>query len=221
MKPLLGTSSGSCSGMQGLVNKYTDGDLDRLVNSTNGFFVSVCQDLPRLHPTHPIFDDDEPLPAEFIISVTYTEVALEMINATKATRPDNIPPWVLKDFSHILAAPVTAICNSSLREGVPPKLWKSATFIPLSKKHPPYTVENDIRPISLTTILAKVLESLVLKRVDMCVKHQIDDRQFGGMAGTCTTDALVEMLYMWYEATYVTGNFGSFISGLQESIWSN
>ena len=90
--------------------------------------------------------------------------------------------------------------------------------IPLSKKHPPDTVENYIRPISLTTILAKVLESLVLKWVDICVKHQIDDRQFGGMTGTCTTDVLVEMLYMWYEATYVTGNFVGFISGLQESI---
>ena len=26
------------------------------------------------------------------------------------------------------------------------------------------------------------------------------------MAGTCTTDVLVEMLHKWYEATYVTGN---------------
>ena len=47
----------------------------------------------------------------------------------------------------------------------------------------------------------------MLKWVDICVKPQIDDRQFGGMAGTCTTDVLVEMLHKWYEATYVTGNF--------------
>ena len=31
--------------------------------------------------------------------------------------------------------------------------------------------------------------------------HTIDDKQFGGMAGTGTTDALVEMLHKWYEAT--------------------
>ena len=63
MKPLLGTSSGSHSEMQGLANKYTDGDLDSLFNCTNGFFVSVCQDLPRLQSSHPIFDADEALPA--------------------------------------------------------------------------------------------------------------------------------------------------------------
>ena len=72
--------------------------------------------------------------------------------------------------------------------------------------------------MSLTPILAKVFESLVLKWVDICVKPQIDDRQFGGVAGTCTTDVLVEMLHKWYEATDVTGNFVSVISGLQESI---
>ena len=86
-------------------------------------------------------------------------------------------------------------------------MHRSATVIPLSKKHPPGTVENDIRPISLTPIMAKVFESLVLKLVDICVKPQIDDRQFGVMAGTCTTDVLDEMLHKWCEATYVTDNF--------------
>ena len=80
-------------------------------------------------------------------------------------------------------------------------------MIPLSKNHPPDTVENDIRPISLTPILAKVFESLELKWVDICVKPQIDDTQFGGMAGTCTTDVLVEMFHKWYEAKDVTVDY--------------
>ena len=143
--------------------------------------MSVCEDLTRWQSSQPIFDADEPLPAEFIISVTDTEVALEKVKVNKATGPANIPPWVLKDCSHHLAAPVTAIFNSSLREGVLPKLWKSATVIPLPKKYPPHTVENEIRPISLTPILTKVFESLVLKWVDICVKPQIDDWKFGGM----------------------------------------
>ena len=47
----------------------------------------------------------------------------------------------------------------------------------------------------------------MLKWVDVYVKPQIDDKQYGGMAGTCTTDALVEMLHKRYESTDVTGNF--------------
>ena len=90
----------------------------------------------------------------------------------------------MRDCAQQLAGPVTSIFNSSLREGVLPKLWKTATVIPLHKKRPQESIENDIRPIALIIIIP-----------------QIDDKQFGGMAGTGTTDALVEMLHKWYEAT--------------------
>ena len=50
-----------------------------------------------------------------------------------------------------------------------------AIVIPLSKKYPPVPIDNDIRPISLTPIIAKVFELLVLKWVDVYVKPQIDD----------------------------------------------
>ena len=75
------------------------------------------------------------------------------------------------------------------------------------KETSPVTIENDIRPISLTPIIAKVFESFLLKWINVYVKPQIDDKQYGGMAGTCTTNALVEMLHKWYESTDVTGNY--------------
>ena len=128
--------------------------------SINDFLlVSVSQDLPRLQFSHPIFEVSEPLSDEFIISVEEAAAALAKIKVNKAIGPDNIPPLVLKDFSHLPAAPVAAIFNSSLRKGVLPKLWKSTTVIPLPKKHPPCSVQNDI-------ILAEVFESLVFKWVD-------------------------------------------------------
>ena len=55
--------------------------------------MSVCEDLTRLLSSHPIFDADESLPAEFIISVTDTVVAHEKVKVNKATASDNIPPW--------------------------------------------------------------------------------------------------------------------------------
>ena len=44
-----------------------------------------------------------------------------------------------------------------------------------------------IRPISLTLILAKVFESIVVNWVDDMLTPQIDESQFGGLAGTGTT----------------------------------
>ena len=107
----------------------------------------------------------------------------------------------MRDFAQQLAGPVTSIFNSSLCEGVLPKLWETVTVIPLPKKRPPESIENDIRSKALTPILAKLFESIVLKWVDNIIIPQIDDKQFGGMAVTSTTDALVEMLHKWYKAT--------------------
>ena len=119
----------------------------------------------------------------------------------KATGPYNIPPWMVNNYAHLLAAPVAAIFNSSLREGKLPDLWKTATIVPVPKKHPPSSLENDIRPISLTPILAKVFEGIVLNWVDDVITPQIYERQFGGLAGTGTTAAFVEMVHTWCEAT--------------------
>ena len=62
MKNLMGASSSNTNEMQGLANKCTGGDMTKLVNSMNDFFVSVSADLPRLDPTHRVFDIEEPLP---------------------------------------------------------------------------------------------------------------------------------------------------------------
>ena len=55
--------------------------------------------------------------------------------------------------------------------------------------------------------VAKVFESIVLGWVDDIVGERIDDNQFGGVGGTSTTDALVEMTHKWYEATYALNNY--------------
>ena len=201
MKSLMGTSSRGVSELQGLANRHTEGNLQSLAESINTFLVSVSEDMPRLTPDHHIFDIDEPLPAVFTISVEETEAALLKIKTGKATGPDNIPPWILKDFAHILSRPIAAIYNSSLREGILPTMWKTATVVPLPKKHPPTSIEKDIRPISLTPIVAKTFESLVLKWVDDAIRDNIDPKQFGFIKGTGTTDALVELMHKWYEAT--------------------
>ena len=179
MKSLMGSSSGGNSGLQGLVNTVTDGDLQLLADNINDFFVSVSSELPRLDDTHPIFQTPDPVPDDFIISIDTTKKALDKIKVNKATGSDGIPAWILRDFSYMFAAPLTAIFNSSMREGVVPTSWKTADIIPLPKKHPPRVVDSDIRRIALTPIAAKVFESIVLDWLTQGIKDKIDPNQFG------------------------------------------
>ena len=149
----------------------------------------------RLTDDLAVFDVQDDIPAKYVISVMTTENALQQIKVNKAVGPDNVPAWVLRDNASTLAAPLTALFNTSLRDGVIPALWKTAHVIPLPKKQPPRSTEKDIRPISLTPIVSKIFESIVMKWVDHILENKIYDKQFGGGVGTSTTNALVEMIH--------------------------
>ncbi len=124
------------------------------------------------------------------------------MKTNKATGQDGIPTWILKGFSVILARPLAAMFNISLREGVLPDLWKSVNILPPPKVHPPKSLVMDLRPIVLSPVVAKMFESIVIKKfVNDKMSDIVDERQFGGVAGTSKTDALVEMLHECYKAT--------------------
>ena len=92
--------------------------------------------------------------------------ALCIVKVRKTTGPDNIPAWLLKNHAEVLAPPLTAIFNDSLREGVDPIERETAIVIPLPKRNPPVSMGKDIIPISLTPIAAKGFESIVMKWIE-------------------------------------------------------
>ena len=98
---------------------------------------------------------------KYIVSTFEVFQELEKIKIHKATGPDEIPNKILKELSHILAEPICAIINSSIRQGIVPEQWRIAHITPLPKTFPPHTVENDIRPIAITNTVAKIAERFI------------------------------------------------------------
>ena len=103
------------------------------------------------------------------------------LNITKAPGPDFVPSWILRDFSPLLAQPLAAIYNASVREGIVPHIWKSAIVVPVPKVHPPKSISWDLRPISLLPVLAKVLESFVADWLHDILTPVLDPNQFGNI----------------------------------------
>ena len=81
MKTIMGLKTNGNSCMQGLANKTTNGDCGLLANTMNDFFVSVSDHLPRLNKNHKVFDVNEELPDQYVISVYTTFKALESVKA--------------------------------------------------------------------------------------------------------------------------------------------
>lgn len=75
-----------------------------------------------------------------------------------------------------------------------PQPWKVGEIIPISKKPLP-KVDNDLRPVTLTAILAKCFERIVLPKIKLHVMPLIDKLQFAYLPSRSTEDAINYMIH--------------------------
>ena len=147
-------------------------------------------------------DDDDP------IAVTEQSVArkLREVSTSRMSGPDDIPIWVLKEYSDRLAVPIADILNASFSEVSVPRVWKLADVPPPPKAPIVFDFKKDLRPISLTSTMSKIAEGFVIeKALKPVVLSHIDPGQFGLFPGSSTTFALISMFHYWLRATDGTG----------------
>ena len=117
-------------------------------------------------------------------SFTVGEVVDSLIelDASKSPGPDGILPIFLKSCAHELAPALCCFFNDCISKGDIPSAWKRANVVPIYKgSGKPRNDISSYRPVSLTSILCKVLERLICKRL-LCYidEHDIlSDDQFG------------------------------------------
>ena len=103
---------------------------------------------------------------------------LEGLNPGKACGPDNIHPRTLRELSAELTLPITIIFKKCLAECVVPGDWKLSNVTAIFKKGDK-TDAGNYRPISLTCILCRILESIIrdeillhLRKYELLAKSQ-------------------------------------------------
>ena len=120
-----------------------------------------------------------------------------MKQKSSAPGPDGIPYWIWRDYAQYLAPIITRILNFSLSQQYIPLKWKLANISPIPKESP-VTECSQLRPISLTNIIMRILEKIVFKQeIYPQVKKVIDVDQFAYKEGTSTTTALIKCQHNW------------------------
>ena len=112
------------------------------------------------------------IPAIDSLSITTNGVAkqLSLLKTNKASGPDAIPPWFLKEYAAEIAPILTNIFQDSIESGTVPSRWKSANVCGVFKKGKKSDPSN-YRPISLTCIASKILEHIVHSHVMKHFEH--------------------------------------------------
>ena len=74
---------------------------------------------------------------------------------------DGLPSWFLRVLAPVICSPLTHIFNLSLSLSTYPSQWKQAVITPLPKVPTPNSC-SDFRPISITSILSRTFEKLII-----------------------------------------------------------
>ncbi len=107
-----------------------------IANRINSAFVEPMQEYQPLQD-NPFTDTIIGPDYEFTnITEFSTYNILKKLNTRKASGPDGISNWILKDYAEILAKPVCSVLSSSYKEQRLPSSWKYADVTPLPKQKP-------------------------------------------------------------------------------------
>ncbi|GFX59244.1 probable RNA-directed DNA polymerase from transposon BS [Trichonephila clavipes] len=98
-------------------------------------------------------------------SISELREAVGHIRCAKSLGTDNFHPEFLKHLGCNALSVLLTLYNHSWKYGVP-AIWKKAILVPIPKKNKPLDDLNSYRPISLTSILSKVMERMITSRHD-------------------------------------------------------
>ena len=95
------------------------------------------------------------------------EEALNDLKSGKCTGLDNIQAKHLKNASNVLTVLLSILCTAMLKHGYIVNTILETVIIPVIKNKPgDATDKHNYRPIAISTTMSKVLELLILRKID-------------------------------------------------------
>ena len=181
--------------------KKSDGtdthDSGEIADIFNNYFSSVFTlsddtSVPKFQPNHevsPITDID--------INAAIVFNKLVNLKTDKSSGPDGWPILALRETALQISTPLAIIFKKSFQQQIIPDIWKCGHITPIHKKGSRLSPSN-YRPVSLTSSIAKVMESIIKDNISsyMSNNNLFSLSQHGFTTRrSCTSQLLCAMNY--------------------------
>ena len=181
-----------------LKNKIVDKP-NEIADHFNRHFTSICGKLKSKIQTNTnnsftTYLEKMPKQTENLSLNPCNEVEIDTIIGNiknkKSSGVDNISNYLMKELVCGLRTPLCIIANISIKSGIFPSKLKIAKVKPLFKQGA-RDDPNNYRPISLLPVFSKVIEKVILRRIQnfMNRTNQYTKNQFGFRDGSSTINA--------------------------------
>jgi hypothetical protein len=117
---------------------------------------------------------------------------LQDFDVNKGSRPDCIPPIILKNCASAFAKPLSLLFNRSMAPSVFPDKWKVSYVTPIFKKGRRNNVE-DYRGVAILSAIPKRFELLVYGGMYDDLKNLMPINQHGFMKNRSTITNLIQL----------------------------
>jgi len=126
---------------------------------------------------------------------------LQMMKTDGSPGPDGLHPMVLVNCAASVAEPLAIMFQESFQSAILPSDWKSANIVPIFLKSDK-TDPNNYRPVSLTSVPCKIMESIIKDSITTFLEqNQITSHsQHGFTKGRSCLTNLLESLEQWTQA---------------------
>jgi hypothetical protein len=194
---LYGKHQNNSSDIESLVINGVETNIKQdIANNLNDYFSSIGETTVTANVQNPTVDNnnDIKIPSslsinQLIIPAPNTDDIIKIIDNLKDSYHlghDGLSNHFIKHFKFKLAPLITIICSSIIENGIFPDNLKISKIIPLHKKGS-RSEKSNYRPISLSPILAKIVERYInshlykhLENIDAFPKSQFGFRQNRG-----------------------------------------
>jgi hypothetical protein len=116
------------------------------------------------------------------------------LDQNKASGPDRIPATLLRHCASSICLSLSELFNKTLSVGKLPEEWKLSSILPIPKSGSSSNVTN-YRPISLLSLVSKVLERCIYNRLIEHIGEKLHHLQFGFLKGKSTTSQHLQVLH--------------------------
>lgn len=137
------------------------------------FAKKVCPDSVPTQPNYSVVEGSESNPP---FSMMEFSIALLSCNNT-APGPDKIKFSLLKNLPDVAKRRLLTLFNIFMEQNIIPQEWRQVRVVAIQKPGKPASDHNSYRPISMLSCLRKLLEKMILDRLQswMESEHLLSD----------------------------------------------
>ena len=149
-------------------------------------------------------------------SVTEIEHIVKKLNPRKSGTYNDIPCFILKEFSGDLCKFITDIINDCISNSDFPKDMKKADITPVFKDTD-RTLKSKYRPVSLLPIISKLFERVMSNQITVFIEAFLSQYLCGYRKGYSTQHALTLLVEKWKKALDNRGYAGAVLMDLSKA----